>query len=71
MKVIKTTTLGELKQQLAWVLALDDKTEVTFGGGYLSVSQGRTITYSPDRKTPLIVDIEFNETYDVTSDPDK
>lgn len=71
MKVAKTTTLGELKEQLAWLWALDDATEVTIGGGHLSVHRAKTILYRHDDKTPSIVNIEFNEIYKVTADPDE
>ncbi|MET3134986.1 hypothetical protein AAKU55_005289 [Oxalobacteraceae bacterium GrIS 1.11] len=66
----KTITLGELKQQLAWLWDLADETEVSFGAGDLNFYRAKTRLYQPDDKTPAIVNIEFNQLYEVTMDPD-
>lgn len=65
----KTITLGELKQQLAWVLALPDQTEITFGQGDLSFNVAKTALYDKNEE-PVRVQIRFNELYKVTHDPD-
>lgn len=69
MKTIKTITLGELKIRLAWVLALPDQTEITFGGGDLSFYKPKTSLYDA-QDNPVIVQLQFNEVYTVTHDPD-
>lgn len=66
----KTISLGQLKSELAWLWDLADDTEVYFGAGDLSLYRPKTRLYKPDDKTPAIVQIEFNEIYAVTMDPD-
>jgi hypothetical protein len=70
MENLKTITLGELKQRLAWVSELDDDTEIIFGGGDLNFCRAKTRLYRADNQTPAIVQIEFNQLYEVTMDPD-
>jgi len=69
MKKLKTMTLGELKMQLAWLWTLSDDTEITFGTGDLSFNTAKTYQHAPDNKTPLGVQIRFNEVYKVVVDP--
>jgi len=69
MADIEVITLGELKQQLAWLWSLDDETEVTIGGGNLSLYRTKTILYKADGNTPSIVNLEFNEIYKVIPAP--
>lgn|GEM_PF-2377585 len=66
----KTISLGELKQQLEWVWNLADETEIYFGAGDLSFTRAKTRQYKADDKTPALVNIEFNQTYNVTDDFD-
>ncbi|MCU7920009.1 MAG: hypothetical protein KZQ95_16880 [Candidatus Thiodiazotropha sp. (ex Epidulcina cf. delphinae)] len=63
----KTITLGELKQLcLDQLQALPDDTLITFGKGDFSFYRSRTSQYRDDKKTPQVVQIEFNEFYEVT-----
>ncbi len=66
----KTIRLGDLKRELAWVFALSDDTEISFGIGDLSFNTAKVHLYRDDSKTPAIVNIRFNETYQVTFDPE-
>lgn len=65
----KTITIAELRISLLNKLnALDDSDEVFFGAGDLSLYRLK------DRGPvtgPRLVQIEFNEVYSVTVDPDK
>lgn len=69
MAELKTITLGELKEKLAWVLTLPDQTEITLGQGDLSFNVAKTALYDKNDK-PVRVQIRFNELYKVTLDPD-
>jgi len=66
---MKTITIAELKTRLLNELnAMKDSDEVIFGGGDLSLYRHK------DRgpvSGPRLVQIEFNEVYSVTVDPDK
>ena len=67
MKTIKTITVGELRVRLLNQLnALNDNDTVTFGGGRLSLY--RLKNRGPKTGVQM-VDIEFNEAYEVTMDP--
>lgn len=66
----KTISLGELKARLKWVWELDDDTEIFLGAGDLSLYRAKTRLYRSDDKTPAMVNLEFNELYEVTMDPD-
>lgn len=73
MTTQKTITLGQLKQQIAWVLELGDDTLITFGAGDLSFNRAKTRLYKLDnsgKETSEIVNIEFNQIYSVALDPD-
>jgi hypothetical protein len=66
--LMKTITVGELRTKLLNELnALDDSDEVYFGAGDLSL-------HRPKDRGPVdgrrLVQIEFNEVYSVTADPD-
>jgi hypothetical protein len=50
---------------------LADDTEITLGGGKLSLTRAKTRRYLSDDKTPALVDIEFNQLFEVTLDPDE
>ena len=62
----KTITLGELKQAL-W--GLPDDTEIYFGAGDLGFYRPKTRKYRPGSDIPAMVQIEFNEMYEITHDP--
>lgn len=66
---MKTITIAELRIRLLNELnAMKDSDEVFFGGGELSLYRLK------DRgpvEGPRLVQIEFNEIYSVTTDPDK
>jgi hypothetical protein len=67
----KTITLGELRHNLTSLLELPDDTEITFGGGNLSFYRFKNYLYRADDKTPQIVNLEFNELFEVTMDPNE
>ena len=62
----KTITLGELKDQLACVWDAPDDTEIYFGTGDLSFYRPKTRLYRPGTDIPAMVQIEFNELYEIT-----
>ena len=66
----KTITLGELRHELTKLLSYPDDTEIIFGQGDLSFYKFKPWLYRADEKTPKLVDLEFNELYKVTVDPD-
>lgn len=67
----KTTTVGELRHKLIDALGqLPDDTEVTIGGGHLSIYRVKNTMYRADNQTPAAVNVEFNELFAVTLDPD-
>lgn len=66
----KTITLGELRHELSNLLNYPDDTEIIFGQGDLSFCRFKHWLYRADDKTPKIIDLEFNELYKVTHDPD-
>jgi hypothetical protein len=67
MKAIKTITVKELRVfMLAELNALQDSDKVTFGGGRLSFSKVKNRGPKSGEK---LVDIEFNEVYEVVADP--
>ena len=66
---MKTHTAGELKQRLVpHLMALPDDALVTFGGGRLSLY--RTKLRGPTMDGEQLLDIEFNEVFDIQVDPD-
>ena len=65
----KTITLGELRRQITKLEDLSDETEVFFGSGDLSFNRVQSYGYKADNKTPTLLNIEFNEVYTVTPDP--
>ncbi len=66
-KKIKTITVAELRVGLLNELnALNDNDEVTFGGGRLSFSKTK---HRGPKSGEKLVDIEFNEVYEVVADP--
>ncbi len=72
MSKIKTVPLGELKDRfLEQISNLPDDTEITFGGGLLSVYRLKPRLYRADNKTPQIVDLEFSEVFTVDIDPEQ
>ena len=61
----KTITIAELRMRMLNQLnAMADTDEVIFGGGDLSLYRLN------ERDGPGLVQIEFNEVYSVTADPD-
>ncbi len=62
MAQLKTTTLGELRSKLAWLKDEPDNTLITFGNGDL--------TFDRAEGRGDMINIEFNELYKVTADPD-
>lgn len=65
----KTTTIGDLRERLEELLRLPDDTEITFGGGDLSLLRLKNRGYRVDNMTPSIVQFEFSELYEITLDP--
>lgn len=66
---MKSHTAGELKQRLIpHLLALKDDDLVTFGGGLLSLY--RPQLRGPTRDGHQLLDIEFNEVFNIQVDPD-
>jgi hypothetical protein len=66
-KKIKTITVAELRVRLLNELnALNDNDEVTFGGGRLSLCRPKNRGPKTGKQ---LVDIEFNEVYEVVADP--
>lgn len=64
----KKITVGELRARLLDQLnALDDDDEVMFAGGLLTVNRSKQRGPKTGRK---LIDIEFNELFKVTYDPD-
>lgn len=67
-----TITLGELKDRfLDQIRNLPADTEITFGGGLLSVYRLKPRLYRADNKTPQILDIEFCQVFTVDIDPNR
>ena len=66
----KSITVGEWRHELTELLSYPDDTEITIGGGRLSFYRFKPHLYRADNKTPKIVNLEFNELYEVTLDPD-
>jgi len=67
----KTITIAELKARcLDHLMSLPDETEVYFGAGDLTFYRPKTRLYRPDNRTPQLVQLEFNELYEVTHDGD-
>lgn len=65
----KTMTGAEFKQRFTDLIAsLDDSDEVYFGAGDISLYRFKD---RGPRVGPRLVQIEFNEVYSVTADPDK
>ena len=65
----KTITIAELKLRLLNQLnAMNDNDEVFFGSGDLSLCRAKD---RGPKQGPRLVQIEFNEVYSVTLDPDK
>lgn len=62
----KTITLGELKSQLACIWDAPDDTEIYFGMGDLDFYRPKTRLYRSDSNVPAVVQIEFNEMYEIT-----
>lgn len=63
-------TVGEFKD-LIWsqLKNLPDDAEIFFGTGDLSFYRCKTRLYRKDDKTPQLVQLEFNELYEVTHTP--
>lgn len=66
MNEIVKITLGELRNDLQWLLELPDHTEVTFGSGdlrfYRLKNRGPT-------EGPAVINFEFSTLYTVTHQP--
>ena len=62
----KTIKLSELRAALA---DCPDDTEIYFGNGDLSFYQPQTRLYRDGTNIPAMVQIDFNEVYTVTHDP--
>lgn len=67
---LKTISLDDLKAQLEWMKDLPGDTQITFGQGNLSFVRAKTRLYRADNQTPAIVNIEFEELYEITHDFD-
>jgi hypothetical protein len=66
----KTTTIGELRSVLDHLQSLPDGTEVYFGQGDLRFYRIKPRHWVDGEKHPRLVQIEFNEVYEVTVDPE-
>lgn len=67
----KTITVGELRHDLTALLSYPDDTEVSFGAGDLSYYRLKNRLYRSETSgIPRSVQVEFNEIYEVTLDPD-
>jgi hypothetical protein len=65
----KTMTLGEFRQQVIdQIKHLPDDTEIVLGMGDLSIYRCKTRLYRPGGNVPKVVQIEFNEIYEVAHD---
>lgn len=63
----KTITIAELKDRcLNHLMSLPDDTEVFFGVGDLTFYRPKTRLYRADNRTPQLVQLEFNELYEIT-----
>lgn len=70
-KKLKTITIGELRTTLEHLQALPDSTEVSFGQGDLRFYRLKPRHWVDGEKFPRLMQIEFNEIYEVTSDPEE
>lgn len=71
MAKTKTITIGELRHDLQALLSYPDDTEVFFGQGDLTFYRTKARHYRSEKSAvPSLVQIEFNELYEVTLDPD-
>ncbi|VVE12485.1 hypothetical protein PCA20602_02707 [Pandoraea capi] len=50
---------------------LPDDTEITFGSGDLSFYRTKNREYRADDMSPKVVQIEFNQVYEVLEDPEE
>jgi hypothetical protein len=66
----KTITIGELRTTLEHLQALPDETEVFFGQGDLRFYRIKPRHWVDGEPHPRRVQIEFNEVYEVTIDPE-
>ncbi|WP_322009260.1 hypothetical protein [Paraburkholderia sp. J12] len=67
-----TMRVWEFKQRIADQLKdLPPNAEVCFGQGDLAFYRIKNLRYVGDTDTPLLVQIEFTQTYQVTFDPEQ
>jgi len=66
MKEIKTITVGELRNELAGLLAMPDETQVTFGSGDLTFSR---LKNRGPREGTQVINFEFATLYKVIYEP--
>ncbi|MFM0022161.1 hypothetical protein [Paraburkholderia azotifigens] len=65
-------TVGEFKRRIAdYVKDLPDDAEIYFGQGDLSFYRMKNRSYFESSDTPNLVQIEFNQVYEVDIDPEK
>lgn len=67
-----TMPVSEFKRRIAdYLKYLPDDAQVYFGQGDLSFYRMKNRGYYPDTDTPRLVQIEFNQVYDVDIDPEQ
>ena len=66
MTDLKTMTLAQLREEVAFYSDLPGDTLVTFGEGDLSFNRIEPRLFSDDNRVPILLSVEFNEVYKVT-----
>lgn len=68
---LKTMTVAEFRRRISDPLnRLPNDTKIIFGAGDLSFGRIKNRQYPADNQPPNLVQIEFNETYQVDTGPD-
>jgi hypothetical protein len=68
----KTMTVADFRRLICNPIShLPDDTEIVFGQGDLRFYRLKNRGYLADDQTPSLVQIEFNELYELTLDPDQ
>ncbi|MGS1071693.1 hypothetical protein [Burkholderia glumae] len=67
-----TMTVREFKDRIVKQIEhLPDDSEIFFGAGDLSFYRVKNRSYIGNSNTPRLVQIEFNQVYEVDNDPEK
>jgi hypothetical protein len=70
MTTLKTIRVRDLQERLEREVFPFPDAELIFGAGDISFYRPKNRGYASDGKTPTLIQIEFNEVYTVTADPD-